>query len=81
MSAPSYQSDVVIAGGGLAGITTAYELLDHGKKVLIIDKDVQERFGGLARESFGGVHMIDTPQQRRMGIRDGPELAYRDWES
>ena len=81
MGAPDYQSDVVIAGGGLAGITTAYELLDQGRKVLLVDKDTRDRFGGLARESFGGVHMIDTPHQRRMRIKDSPTLAYRDWES
>jgi predicted oxidoreductase len=75
------QADVIIAGGGLAGIVTAYELLGLGKKVLLIDKDKQEKFGGLAKESFGGVHMIGTPHQRRMGIKDDPELAWRDWES
>lgn len=81
MAERTYQADVVIAGGGLAGIVTAYELLDRGKKVLLIDKDAQERFGGLARESFGGVHLIGTPHQKRMGIKDSPDLAYRDWES
>jgi uncharacterized protein len=75
------QADVVIAGGGLAGIVTAYELLDRNRKVLLIDKDKPERFGGLAKESFGGVHMIGTPHQRRLGIRDSPELAWRDWQS
>jgi predicted oxidoreductase len=77
----AYQADVVIAGGGLAGIVTAYELLDHGKKVLLIDKDKRENFGGLAKESFGGVHLIGTPHQKRGGIKDSPELAYQDWES
>jgi uncharacterized protein len=77
----AYQADVVVAGGGLAGIVTAYELLDHGKKVLLLDKDKQENFGGLAKESFGGVHLIGTPHQKRMGIRDTPELALQDWET
>jgi len=75
------QADVVIAGGGLAGMVTAYELLNRGHRVLLIDKDHAANFGGLARESFGGVHMIGTPHQRRLGIRDSPELAWRDWES
>lgn len=79
MSTRQLQADVVIAGAGLAGIVTAYELLDHGKSVLLIDKDRPEKFGGLAKESFGGVHMIDTPHQRRSGIRDNPELAWKDW--
>ncbi len=76
-----YRADVVIAGGGLAGIVTAWQLLEHGSSVLLIDQDRRERFGGLARESFGGVHLIGTPQQRRLGLRDSPELAWRDWES
>lgn len=80
MSPRTYQADVVIAGGGLAGLVTAYELLDHGRSVLLIDKDKADKLGGLAKESFGGVHMIDTPLQRRSGIRDDPDLAWKDWQ-
>lgn len=76
-----YQTEVVIAGGGLAGMVTAFDLLEAGKKVLLVDKDSRANFGGLARESFGGVLMIDTPQQKRMRIKDSPELALRDWLS
>lgn len=75
------QSDVVIVGGGLAGMTAACELLDLGQRVLILDRDVPERFGGLAKESFGGVMMVDTPLQRKNGIKDTPELALSDWLS
>ena len=75
------RAEVVIAGGGLAGMVTAYELLDSDRRVLLIDKDQRENFGGLAKESFGGVHMIDTPHQRRLRIKDSPELAWRDWQS
>lgn len=81
MSENRYNSDVVIVGGGLAGISTAIELLDRGKHVLILDRDVKEEFGGLARWSFGGICMIGTPEQRRMGIKDNPELALQDWSS
>ena len=81
MSQPTHRAEVVIAGGGLAGISAAYELLDQGKKVLLLEKDVPEKFGGLARESFGGIHLIGTPHQRRLGIKDNPDLAYSDWES
>jgi uncharacterized protein len=78
----TYHADVIIAGGGLAGIATAYEILDlSNKKVLLIEKGKEKNFGGLAKESFGGIHLIDTPYQRRMGIRDNSELAYQDWES
>lgn len=76
-----YKSDVVIIGGGLAGISACIELLDRGKDVLILDRDVKEEFGGLARWSFGGICMIGTPEQKRMGIKDNPDLAFRDWSS
>ncbi|WP_300674265.1 FAD-binding dehydrogenase [Desulfoluna sp.] len=81
MTHTSFQSDVVIVGGGLAGMTAACELLDLGRKVLILDRDLPARFGGLAKESFGGVMMVDTPLQRKNGIRDTPELALSDWLS
>jgi predicted oxidoreductase len=77
----SLETEIVIAGGGLAGMVTAYELLSAGHRVLLIDKDKRENFGGLAKQSFGGVHMIDTPHQRRLRINDSPELAWRDWQS
>jgi predicted oxidoreductase len=71
--------DVLIIGGGIAGITTALELLDGGKSVLLIDRDDESVFGGLARESFGGMFFVDSPEQRRQGIRDSAELAFSDW--
>ncbi|HUE01885.1 MAG TPA: FAD-dependent oxidoreductase [Bryobacteraceae bacterium] len=76
-----HETEIVIAGGGLAGIVTAYELLDRGRRVLLIDKDRRENFGGLAKESFGGVHLIGTPHQRRLRIHDSTELAWSDWQS
>ena len=77
----NYQTEIVIAGGGLAGMVAACEALDQGRRVLLIDKDTREKIGGLAKESFGGVHLAGTPHQRRLGIRDSPELAWRDWQS
>jgi len=71
----------VIAGGGIAGIVAALELLDRGRRVVLLDRDTEARFGGLARESFGGIFMVDTPHQRRLGIRDSADLALRDWHS
>ncbi len=78
---PDYRSDVLIVGGGIAGITTALELLDGSKSVLLLDRDEESTFGGLARESFGGMFFVDSPEQRRQGIRDSTELALRDWSS
>ena len=79
MTEKTFRADVVIAGAGLAGLVAAHELLEGGKSVLLLDKDVPENLGGLARESFGGVHLIGTPQQRKTGIADSPERALRDW--
>ncbi len=76
----TYIADVIIAGGGLAGIVTAYEIIDtSNKKVILLEKGNEKNFGGLAKESFGGIHLIDTPHQKKMRIKDNPELAYEDW--
>lgn len=74
-----YGSDVIVIGGGLAGIVAALELLSAGRSVTLLDRDGEETFGGLAKESFGGILMVGTPEQRRAGIRDTPDLALRDW--
>ena len=74
-------SDIVIAGGGLAGIVTALEALRAGKTVTIVDRDTPERLGGLALWAFGGMALIETPLQRRMKIADSPERALQDWIS
>ncbi len=76
-----YQSDVIIIGGGLAGIVTAFDLLDKNHKVLILERDTEDKFGGLAKESFGGVMMVGTPLQKKAKIKDSPELALSDWLS
>jgi len=72
-------TDVVIAGGGLAGLVTALELLRAGRRVIVVDRDTPDRLGGLARWAFGGMALVGTPQQARMGIPDEPERALRDW--
>ncbi len=76
-----YDSDVVIVGGGLAGMVTALELLRQGVKVTLLDRDVPEHFGGLARLSFGGIFLVDTPSQRLLGAKDSPEQALKDWHA
>src|SRR5574337_292992 len=73
------QSDVLVIGGGLAGIVTALELLRAGKRVILVDRDTPERFGGLALWAFGGMALVGTPLQRRKKIPDTPEIALRDW--
>ena len=75
-----HDCDVAIVGGGIAGIAAALELLDRKLRVLILDRDAEENFGGLAKESFGGVFVVDSPEQRRVGKTDSPELALADWK-
>jgi len=72
-------SDVLVIGGGLAGIVTALEALRAGQSVTLVDRDRCERFGGLARWAFGGMALVGTPLQARMKIPDTPEIALRDW--
>lgn len=77
----NYQSDVVIIGGGISGITAAIELLNTNKKVIIIERDLEENFGGLAKESFGGMFFINSKQQRFSKIKDNVTQAKKDWFS
>ncbi len=74
-------SEVVIVGAGIAGIVCALELLEQGRRVLLLDRDQPAKLGGLARESFGGMFAVDTPEQRRAGIRDSVEQALADWHA
>ncbi|MBT3979802.1 MAG: FAD-binding protein [Bacteriovoracaceae bacterium] len=82
-----YQSDVTIVGGGIAGIVTALSILDspnpsiHSKKILLLDRDGPSKLGGLAKISFAGITMFDSPVQRRSGIKDNQEQAFADWLS
>ncbi len=72
-------SDAIIIGAGLSGLVAAAELVDAGKRVTIVDQEPEATFGGQAWWSFGGLFLVDSPEQRRMGIRDSLELARADW--
>ena len=71
--------DVIVIGAGLAGLTATCELIDAGKKVLLVDQEPENSIGGQAFWSFGGLFLVDSPEQRRMGIKDNKELAWQDW--
>jgi predicted oxidoreductase len=73
------QADAIIIGAGLAGLVAASELVDAGKKVVILEQEPEASFGGQAWWSFGGLFLIDSPEQRRMGVKDSHELARQDW--
>ncbi|RUW15098.1 MULTISPECIES: FAD-binding dehydrogenase [unclassified Mesorhizobium] len=72
-------ADVIIVGAGLAGLVAAAELADAGKKIIIVDQEPEQSLGGQAFWSFGGLFLVDSPEQRRMRIRDSHDLALADW--
>ncbi|MDQ0200101.1 FAD-binding dehydrogenase [Neobacillus ginsengisoli] len=71
--------DVIVVGAGLAGLVATAELADAGKKVLLLDQEPESNIGGQAWWSFGGLFLVDSPEQRRIGIKDSKELAWQDW--
>lgn len=75
------RTDVLIIGAGLAGLVAASEALDAGRNVIVVDQESEANLGAQAWWSFGGLFFIDSPEQRRLGIRDSLELARSDWFS
>jgi predicted oxidoreductase len=78
-SSPSIAADAIVVGAGLAGLVATAELTDAGRKVLLVEQEPEAALGGQAFWSFGGLFLVDSPEQRRMGIRDSRELAWQDW--
>src|ERR1700742_2963741 len=78
-SAAGFDADAIIVGAGLSGLVAACELVDRGLRVLIVDQENSANLGGQAFWSFGGLFFVDSPEQRRLGIRDSHELALQDW--
>ncbi|MCX4583253.1 FAD-binding dehydrogenase [Streptomyces sp. NBC_01481] len=75
----AYDADVIVIGAGLAGLVATAELVDAGRKVILLDQEPEQSIGGQAHWSFGGLFFVDSPEQRRMRIRDSRELALQDW--
>jgi predicted oxidoreductase len=73
-------ADVIVVGAGLSGLVAAAELADAGRRVLVVDQETRVNFGGQAHWSFGGLFFVDSPEQRRLGIKDSPDLAWQDWQ-
>ncbi|WP_235535869.1 FAD-binding dehydrogenase [Nocardioides sp. Root190] len=77
---PTFAPDVIVVGAGLAGLVATYEATRTGKKVLVLEQENRANLGGQAFWSLGGLFFIDSPEQRRMGIKDSRELAWQDWQ-
>ncbi|WP_019201780.1 FAD-binding dehydrogenase [Tsukamurella sp. 1534] len=74
-----FRPDAIVVGAGLAGLVAAYELSRVGRRVLILDQENRNNLGGQAFWSLGGLFLVDSPEQRRLGIKDSYELALQDW--
>ncbi|MET7936241.1 FAD-binding dehydrogenase [Streptomyces sp. NPDC005322] len=75
----AYDADVIVVGAGLAGLAATAELADAGRKVILLDQEPEQSLGGQAHWSFGGLFLVDSPEQRRLRVRDSRELAWQDW--
>lgn len=73
-------ADVIVVGAGLAGLVACAELVRAGKKVVLLDQENAANLGGQAFWSFGGIFLVDTPMQRRLGVKDSFDLAWQDWQ-
>ncbi|QUI30927.1 FAD-binding dehydrogenase [Streptomyces alfalfae] len=75
----AYDADVIVIGAGLAGLAATAELVDAGRRVVLVDQEPEQCMGGQAHWSFGGLFFVDSPEQRRLRIKDSHALALQDW--
>ncbi|MDA9398844.1 FAD-binding dehydrogenase [Bradyrhizobium sp. CCBAU 45389] len=73
------ETDVIVVGAGLSGLVAATEIADAGRRVIVVDQEGEQSLGGQAFWSFGGLFLVDSPEQRRLGIKDSFDLAMQDW--
>ncbi|MGY3335387.1 putative oxidoreductase [Streptomyces filamentosus] len=74
-----YDADVIVIGAGLAGLVATAELVDAGRSVILLDQEPEQSLGGQAHWSFGGLFLVDSPEQRRLRVKDSRDLALQDW--
>src|SRR5918998_5677834 len=79
LRAMALDADAIVVGAGLAGLVATAELADAGRRVVLLDQEPEASLGGQAHWSFGGLFLVDSPEQRRARVRDSRELALDDW--
>src|SRR5690349_24126892 len=79
MTDSQFSPDVIVVGAGLAGLVATHELVKAGRRVLVVEQENRNNLGGQAFWSLGGLFLVDSPEQRRLGIRDSFDLALQDW--
>ncbi|MCW2921485.1 MAG: fumarate reductase/succinate dehydrogenase flavoprotein domain protein [Thermoleophilia bacterium] len=80
MQSAAEPTDAIVVGAGLAGLVAACELVDQGRRVVVVDQEGPQSIGGQAFWSFGGLFLVDSPEQRRLKVRDSAEQAWEDWQ-
>ncbi|TMG29919.1 MAG: FAD-binding dehydrogenase [Chloroflexi bacterium] len=75
----SADADVIVVGAGLAGLVATAELADAGRRVILLEQEPEPWLGGQAFWSFGGLFLVNSPEQRRLGVHDSVERAVADW--
>src|SRR3712207_9203029 len=79
LRAMALDADAIVVGAGLAGLVATAELADAGKRVVLLDQEPEQSLGGQAWWSFGGLFLVDSPEQRRLRGRGSLQLAPQDW--
>ena len=79
MATAAAAADAIVVGAGLAGLVATAELAARGRRVLLVEQEPEASLGGQAFWSLGGIFLVDSPEQRRVGIRDSHALAWQDW--
>lgn len=72
-------ADAIVIGAGLSGLVACDQLIRAGRRVILLDAEPLQALGGQAHWSFGGLFLVDSPYQRRLGITDSADLAWADW--
>ena len=78
---PGFEPEIIVVGHGLAGLVATYEATRAGRRVLVLDQENENNLGGQAYWSLGGLFLVDSPEQRRIGVHDSVDLAWRDWRA